>query len=62
MVCHTRCKHDGNALSTVCTLNTQPKHSQDSSRDDTEVTEVVPETGSNNDREWNVQLSTDGSV
>lgn len=58
----TCCKHDGNALSTICTLNTQPEHGQDSSRDDTEVSEVVSETRSNDDREGNVKLSTDGPV
>ena len=57
-----RSKHDGNALCTVGTLNTEPEHCQDTSRNDAKVSEVVAEGGSDNHRERNVKSCADGTV
>jgi hypothetical protein len=46
--------HDRDTLCTISTLNSQPEHSQDRPRDDTEISEVVSKGSPNGDREGDV--------
>lgn len=54
--------HDCDTLCAVCCLDTQPKDSQNTSRNNTEVCEVVSKGGSNGDREGDMEFCADGTV
>jgi hypothetical protein len=55
-------QHDRDALCAVGALNAEPEHGQDAPRNDAEVTEVVAERGSDNDREGDVKSRPDSAI
>lgn len=43
-------------------MNTKPKHGQDASADDSEVTEPVSVAGSGGDRKWHMKVGTNRAI
>jgi hypothetical protein len=54
--------HDLHSESPVCTLYAEPKHSQDTSRCNTKVGEVITKPRADDDAERNMKVSTHRSI